>query len=646
MLKSQRRSEQRFYTQLCLALAKLRLVHGELPPVIAKLRLLIVGLLILPGAVLAAETPHEIDGNTVFYFYDQQAQHDLASLQQEVIGSGKFTPLAEADVPMGSGYHWVYFDVERRLDSRENPVLLEIDFPNIDKVDAIVVYASGERQQFTTGDEVAFNKWPISYRKPTIPLNGIAFTDARIFLCVKSETPLILPLRLVSESQLESAQQGEYFLYGLFYGAILILAIYNAAVYASLRDDSYRFYILYILAFSMVQASTTGIGQQFLWPTLDHATTRIALLAIIFTQFFMIHFVIHFLDLESHRPALLKPMRGTALFALLLAPLLALPAYAYTQFAIHFANVLGMTAIMLATISVLPSNRRPALYLLASYLILFSAITLALLFQADLIDHYAFIDYSMSVAILIEAVILSVGLSARIKQLRDDNEAAERDNHIAQEKLSQQLITAREQERAEISRLLHDSVNHDLVVIRNRLAQLSAQTQASDSDLKGTLGSVDNLLNSTICDVRNISHMKHPQMVRHLGLQPALEAMVKSTFDDAMTVNVYIEDIALPYDVQLFFYRAVQESTTNMIKHAEATECIIRLYTDIADKSIHFIVKDDGAGFDAEGRNWRFGLRTLNEHCKSLGGKLTITSNRREGTTLHVVFPELQEAHG
>lgn len=595
------------------------------------------------SAVSAAETPHTVAGNTVYYYYDENAEFDVVSLRDNVISKALHRPLAGAEVPLGTGQHWVFFDIPQRAGSESDPLLLEIDFPNIDRVEAFIDYAGGEEERFVTGDEVAFKRWPIRYRKPTIPLDGVAYSGARVFICVKSETPLILPLRLLPQSEQHSVQQGEYILYGLFYGAIFILAIYNAAVYFSLRDSSYRFYILYILAFSLVQASTTGIGQQFLWPGLDHATTRIALLAIIFTHFFMVQFVIHFLDIAKHKPALLKPLRWIAYFALLLAPLLALPHYAYTQFAIHLANVGGMLAIIGATLSVFPHNRRPALYLLTSHLILFSAITLALLFQADLIDHYAFIDYSMSMGILIEAVILSVGLSDRIRQLRNTSEAIERDSRLAQEQLSQQLIQTREQERAEMSRLLHDSVNHDLVVIRNRLTQAAKKAQSAGG-VSEELQEIDALLNNTIGDVRNISHMKHPQMVRHLGLEPALAALVENTFDANTIVNVHVEDIPLPYDVQMFLYRAVQECTTNIIKHADASECIIRLYTDKSDGSVHFIIKDDGRGFDAEGRNWRFGLRTLNEHCKSLGGLLTVSSCGDEGTTLSVVFPQEQEA--
>lgn len=600
----------------------------------------IVGLffLLTAHAAIAAQTPSHVEGHDIFYYYDANSALNVDSFRTDIEEPGRYSNFAQASIPMGRGNHWVFFKVDQRTNPPGDPLLLEINFPNIDEVAAVIVYDNAKQERFLTGDEVAFHKWPVAYRKPSLPLTFVSESNATVYLQVKSETPLILPMRLVASSEQVKTQLVENFIYGLFYGAIIILAIYNGAVYFSLRDTSYRYYILYILAFSLVQASTTGLGQYYLWPSLSGATTRIALLSIIFTHYFMVQFVIYFLDLPRHRPALVKPLRWTAYLAVLLAPTLALPQYAYTQFAIHSVNVLGMLAILTATGAVIKHNPRPAIYLLISYSILFSAIVLALLFQANLIEQHPYIDFTMSAAILIEAFVLSVGLSDRIAQLRNENEKSEREHRMVQEQLSQQLITAREQERSEISRLLHDSVNHDLVVIRSKLGQLRRNDTPETLALSEDVNEIDELLSKAIGEVRNISHLKHPQMVKHLGLQTALEALVANTFDDTTTVNIHIEDIPLPYDVQLFVYRTVQESTTNIIKHAGATECIVRLYRDGSAQQVHFLIRDDGDGFDAEGRNWRFGLRTLNEYCKSLGGTFQVSSSPGQGTTVRVTF--------
>jgi signal transduction histidine kinase len=295
--------------------------------------------------------------------------------------------------------------------------------------------------------------------------------------------------------------------------------------------------------------------------------------------------------------------------------------------------------MLMAAFVVLASNRPSAIYLLASYSMLFSAIFLALLFQLDFIPHNRFLDYSVPFAIILEAIILSIGLSEKVTKLRIENESAERQRRIIQEELSQQLIQTRERERAGISKLLHDSVNHELVVVRKNVSQLIVEDAFQSPTLRSKLTAITDMLHKVINEIRDISHLAHPHIVKHLGLETALKAMLERTFDSSFIWNLYIDKVELDYDTQLFLYRAVQESTTNILKHANASECLVRLAHDRSEHRIVFTLKDDGDGFDSSPYNWRFGLRTLNEHCKSVAGKLNIHSVTGEGTTLTILLP-------
>lgn len=582
------------------------------------------------------------------YYYDPQASMSLDDFIQQVELQEIYESFEHADMPLGYGDHWLFGRVEQTGKAGGDEWVMEINFPNIDRVEAFLRYDDGSTDRFLVGDEVAFNGWPSGYRKPSVPLTIPDSGGVKVYFRVNSETPLIFPITTLTKQNQESLQRKEYFLYGLFYGSIFILALYNAGVYFSLRDKSYLFYILYILSFSLVQASTTGIGQQYLWPGLDNATTRIALLAIVMTNYFMIYFVIHFLDVKSHAPGLIKPLRLLARAVLLCAPLILLPRYVFAQYCLHVLNILGMVSIIVVICRVYKRNKRPTVYLLVGYSVLFSAIMLALLFQANFIAHHSYIDFSMSAAIIFEAIVLSIGLSERIAQLRVKGEMAERARRIAQEQLSQQLIQAREYERAEISKQLHDSVNHDLVVIRKKLAQLDVDEGQKSAKYYQDIDEIESLLGSTIDDIRNISHVTHPRIVKHLGLKHSLSALMRNSFDARVIWNVHIEDVPLSEEVQLLLYRAVQEAITNILKHAQASECLVRLQVDRAGKQIRFVVKDDGQGFVASDRSWGFGLRTLNEHCKSLGGRLSVDSMPGMGVSLIITFPLTDEGqlHG
>jgi len=124
-----------------------------------------------------------------------------------------------------------------------------------------------------------------------------------------------------------------------------------------------------------------------------------------------------------------------------------------------------------------------------------------------------------------------------------------------------------------------------------------------------------------------------------LGLEPALRALLESTFDSSVSWQLYMDEVDLDYDAKLFLYRAVQEATTNIIKHANASECLVRLQRDDANARAQFILKDDGDGFNASRSHWGFGLKTLNAHCKSVAGVLKIKSVPMEGTVVTIFLP-------
>jgi signal transduction histidine kinase len=94
-------------------------------------------------------------------------------------------------------------------------------------------------------------------------------------------------------------------------------------------------------------------------------------------------------------------------------------------------------------------------------------------------------------------------------------------------------------------------------------------------------------------------------------------------------------------------YRVAQESLSNVIKHAHATAIDMSLVK--GQRQITLSVTDNGAGFDPENASGegRFGLMSMRERARSVGGAITIESETARGTTLRLVLPlETEVKHG
>ena len=198
-----------------------------------------------------------------------------------------------------------------------------------------------------------------------------------------------------------------------------------------------------------------------------------------------------------------------------------------------------------------------------------------------------------------------------------------------QEKFSQDLIHAQEDERTRISKELHDSVGQQLTLIKKK-AQQENQNEFSI------------LTNTALEEVRNISRALYPFSLKQLGLSESIEQLLNELDEEVdMFFSVDIEDINgdLNEEKTLNFYRFVQESVNNAIKHAKA-----KTLTVSVSKSrgmIKALIKDNGCGFEnAEAlQSNSLGLKTMAERIRILQGSLSIQSRKGEGTTIIAKVP-------
>lgn len=244
---------------------------------------------------------------------------------------------------------------------------------------------------------------------------------------------------------------------------------------------------------------------------------------------------------------------------------------------------------------------------------------------------------------MIEIVII-LGIAAMILRHRF---AQFEKRQAAQKAFAQQLITSQESERRRIAAELHDSLGQRLTVINN-LALFSLRDQASDGDGFVKYGSSMQEISSeamlAIAETREISYNLRPFQLDVLGLTKAVEHITRIVgAASGMHVTSSIENIddVFPEDLRINFYRIVQESLNNAIKHSKATKA----YVSISRNGGHVIlsIRDNGIGFTPKkrtsGETSGFGTTGMTERARSLGGSFHLRSAPGEGTVVTVEIP-------
>ena len=225
-------------------------------------------------------------------------------------------------------------------------------------------------------------------------------------------------------------------------------------------------------------------------------------------------------------------------------------------------------------------------------------------------------------------------------------------------RLAQQIVESQEQERARLSRELHDGISQKLVsvklLVESALARLESAgpQRVGASDPQAPLATGLTRLADALREVRHISHALRPAMLDDLGLAAALEqltrelgeeagidiAFVRTTDDDAARACL----LGLSEGVNTALFRIAQEALANIVRHAHAAHATLAL--DVSEHAVALSISDDGRGFDidrvqADARGG-IGLRNMRERLEPLGGTLTLASEPgRTVVTARVPLP-------
>jgi signal transduction histidine kinase len=235
----------------------------------------------------------------------------------------------------------------------------------------------------------------------------------------------------------------------------------------------------------------------------------------------------------------------------------------------------------------------------------------------------------------------------RLHREIERQQLGERQNRRDLERLSARLVTAQEEERRSLARELHDAVGQALTAIKMEMG-VAMRGMAPESRSKASLEEARVLAESTLQSVRDLSQLLHPSMLDDFGLPEAVRGFLRSfekrTGIRAQLVTERMDDRLAP-EVEVCIYRILQEATTNVARHSEATVCTVSLRR--RDGTLLLTIEDDGrgivgdAGVEGEVRRG-LGLIGMRERAQALSGVFTIANRPEGGTRVMVRVPLIE----
>ena len=203
--------------------------------------------------------------------------------------------------------------------------------------------------------------------------------------------------------------------------------------------------------------------------------------------------------------------------------------------------------------------------------------------------------------------------------------------------LSAAHVRRLEEERQHIARELHDETGQVLVGLKLRLQLLARNLAPEQTTARQELDVLREQVGQATMRLKDLAKRLRPPTLDELGFEATVRQLIAEyrqqvSFFIQLTVRDKPE---LSKEAETALYRIVQESLTNIVKHAEATNVEIE-FGRSTDGYAYLTIEDDGLGFDLQGQTAGLGLVGIRERVKMLGGLVEFFSQRERGTRIEV----------
>jgi len=461
-------------------------------------------------------------------------------------------------------------------------------------------------------------------------------------------TTLIIKLNVWDQESFYNKELGHQFYLALFFGAMAILAIYNLFIFLFSRDISYLFYVLYIVGVIYHQLLYTGVFYVYMLPDgIIDSIINLSSLASITPIFFLALFSKYFLKTQQY------PKLQKILTVLLIATPIVILVPILTNYWSGFRNFMSFILVFflfVLTVYAAIHKNRQAYFILAGWIIIFTAMILMLLASTGIFNIYAYSPYFIEIAFIAEAVIFSIALSDKINSLQKEKNNANQEL-IVQKKTENERLEIQVQEKTkdlntslDEKTLLLQEVNHR---VKNNMQMIVSlirlqSNDINDTKMKNIFLTTQNRLNA-MSQLHELLYQKDDvSYVNAYEYFTTLIEGLEETYTDDITIK-YAIDADLQTEQAISSGIILNELVTNSLKYAfKNDDGIISISLSKNNDEYTLTVKDNGSGYEDDVIAKSFGLILVDTLVSSkLRGK--IINNTKNGVETIIIWREADE---
>jgi len=359
---------------------------------------------------------------SIYYFEDGKGDLSFEDISNPTF-SDSFILSTRKSLNFGYTHstYWVKFHL-KNFDPQINDWILEIDYELLDSIDFYYQDQEGQWRSKAFGDMYPFEQREWDYRTFIIPLQLPDKEIHTYYLRFKTMGTMQFPMNISREkSFLRKLFLSETY-YGIFFGIMILLIIYNAFVYFSLRDITYFHYIILILSTTILVAFLSGHIFQYVLGDYMWWSNKLLPSSIALSEFCIINFTRSFLNTKKLYARLDKVLIFLLFLSFIMMFLLFFTNFHFSiQVAAYTSQLYILICLLSGILCLLKGNKAALLFILAFTLFLIGALAISFI-AIGIIGENTITAHGMELGVMLNGVFLSLALinSYKISELEKE----------------------------------------------------------------------------------------------------------------------------------------------------------------------------------------------------------------------------------
>jgi signal transduction histidine kinase/CheY-like chemotaxis protein len=605
-------------------------------------------------------------GNYAYYLEDISGEYSLVDIVE--LDQSNFQLLTEESLNKGFTHstYWLKFTIiDHTIDKKTQSWKLENTYPLLDYYDIYIVDKNKNIEHIKMGDTYLYNQRPVDHRNfiASITLHDNETKD--IYIRVSTSSSMQIPIFIWHPDYFFEARSGEQYGLGLYYGMMLVMFFYNFFLWFSIRDSNYLWYIGYLGAFAVLQATTSGLGYQYLWPNSPWIESIAPPISIALVGIFGTAFTRRFLHTRQFHVVadnLLRSVLGLSIIVFILSFI------SDTATVMALAKIVVVTFllfILYASVAMLLRGHRQARFFLAAWVSLILGGLFTIGMMLGIFPNTFLMTHASKIGSVIEILLLSFALADRIKVIESEKKVI---LYRAQQELERTNKKLQENNRLKDEFLA--TISHEFrTPLNGILGSLElSQQDITNSNIKMAKGSayemlnlVDQVLSYTELQAGNFiikaAAINLPEFLDRINNnmhQPCADKGIEFSIENnPRNPKIIVAD-------QKRLFQAINPILDNALKFTERGHISLSIQVKYVDNQYLLLIKieDSGIGIAEDKRNeilnaftqgdgsssrqfsgLGIGLSLVKALCSQLGGSIHVSSEENYGTLIEISLP-------